>query len=168
MVYLPGLDIAQHALLGRRPGGRSPPSALAARLEAASRLLCAFSIGCSRPFLTPAADELVVVVTEPGRVARSARARLIGSRTNAVRPHDVSASAATAVAPTVLYALGIPISRDLPGAPSGALRPAVHGPISACARLRPTAGRQLRPASRAGQPLDQEMIDRLRSLGYVR
>ena len=34
----------------------------------------------------------------------------------AVRSHDGS-GAATAVAPTVLYALGIPIARDLPSAP---------------------------------------------------
>ena len=90
-------------------------STLAARLDAVKayysmldRLLA--------PFLTPAADELVILVTEPGRVGENGAARL-SARGAGVRPHDASSSAATAVAPTVLYALGIPLGRDLPSAP---------------------------------------------------
>jgi hypothetical protein len=80
----------------------------------------------------------------------------------------VSASAATAVASTVLYALGVPIGRDLPSAPLLELfdpQFTARYPVRQVATYgRPSAS----AASRTGQPLDQEMIDRLRSLGYVR
>jgi arylsulfatase A-like enzyme len=72
------------------------------------------------------------------------------------------------VAPTVLHALGVPISRELAGAPldgifSGAFRK--RFPV----REVESYGRRAAPTElRKGQPLDQEMIERLRSLGYVR
>jgi arylsulfatase A-like enzyme len=72
------------------------------------------------------------------------------------------------VAPTVLYALGVPLSRELPGQP---LRQLFGGAALNASRERfvSTYGRPFtRPAARRGQPLDQEMIDRLRSLGYVK
>ena len=165
MVYLPGLDIAQHALLGSDQTGLAA-STLAARLDAVKAYYSALD-RLLAPFLTPAADELVIVVTEPGRVGEHGAARL-SARGAAVRPHDVSSSAATAVAPTVLYALGIPISRDLPSARCWSSSTRSSPPGIPCATSRRMAGRRpLRP-SRTGQPLDQEMIDRLRSLGYVR
>ena len=165
VVYLPGLDIAQHALLGTDQAGLAA-STLAARLDAVKayysmldRLLA--------PFLTPAADELVILVTEPGRVGENGAARL-SARGAGVRPHDASSSAATAVAPTVLYALGIPLGRDLTSAPLLELfdpQFTARYPVRQVATYgRPSTA----PPSRSGQPLDQEMIDRLRSLGYVR
>jgi hypothetical protein len=67
-----------------------------------------------------------------------------------------------------LYALGVPIARDLPGAPMMGLFArafAERYPV----RFVATYGRPRPPAVQAsGAPLDQEMIDRLRSLGYVR
>jgi hypothetical protein len=164
VVYLPGLDIAQHALLGENQMGLSA-STLAARLEA----LKAYYTALDRllaPLLTPAPDELVLVVTEPGRVAGAGGARL-SARGIAVRSHDGS-GVATAVASTVLYALGIPIARDLPSAPLLELfdpQFAARYPVRYVTSYgRPSAA----PVSRTGQPLDQEMVDRLRSLGYVR
>ena len=165
VVYLPGLDIAQHALLGTDQAGLAA-STLAARLDAVKayysmldRLLA--------PFLTPAADELVILVTEPGRIGENGAARL-SARGAGVRPHDASSSAATAVAPTVLYALGIPLGRDLTSAPLLELfdpQFTARYPVRQVATYgRPSTA----PPSRSGQPLDQEMIDRLRSLGYVR
>jgi arylsulfatase A-like enzyme len=67
------------------------------------------------------------------------------------------------VMPTVLAALGVPLSRALSGKPLA--------PFNSKAALRyvDTYGKpNVVAATRAGQPLDQEMIDRLRSLGYVR
>ena len=72
------------------------------------------------------------------------------------------------VAPTVLYALGVPISRELAGEP---LRQLFGGADMNASRERyvSTYGRPFAsPAAREGRPLDQEMIDRLRSLGYVK
>ena len=127
VVYLPGLDIAQHTLLGDDQTGL-PASTLAARLNALEAYYSALD-RLLAPFLTPAPDELVLVVTEPGRVGGDAGAR-VSARGVAVRTHEGS-GAATAVAPTILYALGIPIAGDLPErAPADALRPAVHGSIS--------------------------------------
>jgi hypothetical protein len=165
VVYLPGLDIAQHALLGSDQTGLAA-STLAARLDAVKAYYSALD-RLLAPVLTPAADELVIIVTEPGRVGEDGATRL-SARGAAVRSHEVRSSAATAVTPTVLYALGIPIARDLPSGPLLELfdpQFTARYPVRHVATYgRPSAA----PAVRTGQPLDQEMIDRLRSLGYVR
>jgi hypothetical protein len=72
------------------------------------------------------------------------------------------------VAPTVLYALGVPLSHELAGQHLATLFESSfvtrHPP-----RFVDTYGApDVVIAPRAGQPLDQEMIDRLRSLGYVK
>ncbi len=70
--------------------------------------------------------------------------------------------------PTVLYLLGVPISAELGGRPLTGLLPAQfleRYPVRQVTRYgRPNP----RTVERTGEPLDQEMIDRLRSLGYVR
>ena len=74
----------------------------------------------------------------------------------------------TDVAATVLYALGLPISRTLAGHPLVDLFTesfARRYPVRYVATYGPP---RIGAAERTGQPLDQEMIDRLRSLGYVR
>ena len=165
VVYLPGLDIAQHALLGDAQAGLSP-SALAARLEGLQAYYSALD-RLLAPLLTPGPDELVMLVTEPGRVGGDGRA-MMSVNGSAARSHQGSVSLATATAPTVLYALGVPVSRDLPSAPLLELFDpgfaARYPPRYVATYGRPSAA----PAIRSGQPLDQEMIDRLRSLGYVR
>jgi hypothetical protein len=169
VVYLPGLDIAQHALLGEmeaREGPRTQTLAgLAARLEGLKRYYVALDRLLTGT-LTPGRDELVFVITEPGRVRAEAGARLsmrgAGASSTSIHRSGVD------VAPTILHALGVPVARDLRGAPMVEL----FGP--AFARRYPV--RQVdtygEPAAgqaiTGGRPLDQEMIDRLRSLGYVR
>ena len=75
---------------------------------------------------------------------------------------------ATDVMPTLIYALGVPVSRDLAG------RPLIELFSAEFAKRYPvrdvsTYGRPgLSPAPRGNQPLDDEAIDRLRSLGYIR
>ena len=78
VVYLPGLDIAQHTLLGEDQTGLSA-STLAARLDALEAYYSALD-RLLAPFLTPAPDELVLVVTEPGRVGGDARRAPVGPR----------------------------------------------------------------------------------------
>jgi hypothetical protein len=72
------------------------------------------------------------------------------------------------VAPTLLYTLGVPLGRDMPGRPVlGLFSPAFTSAYPA--RYVETYGEPRRTTEgRSGAPLDQEMIDRLRSLGYVR
>jgi hypothetical protein len=115
----------------------------------------------------PGARELVMIVTTPGRVTSEARGRLV-VRGSAAGPDRTITANVTDVAPTLLYALGIPISRAVAGAPLVGLfsdwfvkrYPVRYVP----AYGRPSSGTIVR----GGQPLDQEMMDRLRSLGYVR
>jgi hypothetical protein len=164
-VYLPGLDIAQHTLLGP---GQTPlaPSEVSTRVDA----LRDYNVFLDRllsDVMTPADSEVVIVLTEPGRVTPSSAGRLGVAGKIAAARADVQARAVDA-APTILHVLGLPISRELPGTPMSALfspdfmrrypvrQIATYGPPSI-----PTSGR-------SGQPLDQEMIDRLRSLGYVK
>jgi hypothetical protein len=165
VVYLPGLDIAQHALLGDAQAGLSP-SALAARIEALQAYYSALD-RLLAPVLTPGPGGVVMLVTEPGRVGDGGSALLSVSGA-AARSHHGRVSTATAIAPTVLFALGVPVSRDLPSAPLLELfdpRFAARYPPRHVA----TYGRRsAAPARRSGQPLDEEMIERLRSLGYVR
>ena len=68
----------------------------------------------------------------------------------------------------MLHALGLPVSKELAGEPLLSLFDeafVARFPVRQTDTYgMPAAG----TAERKGQPLDQEMIDRLRSLGYVR
>jgi hypothetical protein len=78
------------------------------------------------------------------------------------------AGTAADVAPTLLYVLGIPTSRELPGRPRTEMLQDTFR-AAAPVRMVDSYGRRfLRPRPATATPLDQEMLDRLRSLGYVR
>ncbi len=164
-VYLPGLDIAQHALLGSSEAGMAA-SAAAARVEAI-RDYYVFLDRLLAETLRPAPGEVVILVTQPGRVAAAAEG-LMGISGRLAALGAAATGRAPDVAPTVLQALGVPISRELAGSALTALfNPefAQRYPVRHVASYgRPS----VKSAARSGQPLDQEMIDRLRSLGYVR
>ncbi|MFL6279552.1 MAG: alkaline phosphatase family protein [Vicinamibacterales bacterium] len=164
-VYLPGLDIAQHALLGPRQTPLAP-SEVSIRVDAL-RDYTVFLDRLLSDVITPVDSEMVIVVTEPGRVTPSG-AGLLGVAGHVAAAHaDVRARAVDA-APTILHLLGLPISRELPGAPVSALFSpdfVRRYPVRQIATYGPPS---IQTSDRAGQPLDQEMIDRLRSLGYVK
>ena len=109
---------------------------------------------------------MVVVVTDPGRVA--AADGLIGVVGEPAARERSPTGRAADVAPTVLHVLGLPVSRELAG------RPLIELLIDDFNRRYPvrqvdTYGRpSINNPAHTGQPLDQEMIDRLRSLGYVK
>jgi hypothetical protein len=167
VVYLPGLDIAQHALLSREEGGADSPSALADRV-AALRAYLAFLHELLSPWLRPSTGEFIVLITEPGRVAVPASGTFTAYGILPAPQHveqsflGARGSVPVAdVAPTILSGLGIPLSRELPGHGRGIL--------GLTNRYVSTYGPPFRDDSvRTGKPLDQEMIERLRSLGYVR
>jgi type I phosphodiesterase/nucleotide pyrophosphatase len=164
-VYLPGLDIAQNALLGRRDAALAP-SDVSIRIRA----LRDYNVFLDRllsHLLTPADSEVVIVLTQPGRVAAAAEGLLGASGSVAAARLDLQARAVDA-APTILHTLGIPISRELPGTPLLALFSSDfvrRYPIRHVSTYGPPS---IEATDRSGQPLDQEMIDRLRSLGYVK
>jgi hypothetical protein len=164
-VYLPGLDIAQHTLLGA--GDSVPPSMLAARLDAV-RAYYGYLDSTIGSLLSGLDNELVFFVTQPGRVAsRSAGTFAAAGRLSSAAESAISARS-TDIAPTVLHALGVPVSRELPGRPlTGLFSESFVNkfPVRDVSTYGP---RRVSGSIREGQPLDDEMIERLRSLGYVR
>lgn len=163
-VYLPGLDVAQHTLLAPVEG--AAPSAISARLEAL-REYYVYLDALLKEFAGPGKDELVILVTQPGRRSSTAQGIVALSGGIAAPGADISARPVD-VAPTVLHALGVPVSRELAGAPiMGVFSPAFLARFPV--REVPTYGlRNAQMTMRRGDPLDQEAIERLRSLGYVR
>jgi Type I phosphodiesterase / nucleotide pyrophosphatase len=163
-IYLPGLDIAQHALAT----AESTPAAsvLEARTDG-TRSYYLF-LGELLQRFSDRHRALVILVTHPGRVSSAARASIavrgwVGASGTAGAP-----AALVDVAPTVLFALGIPVASDLSGKP---LTELFHSEFVAKHPVR-TVETYGPPApgavERGGRPLDQETLDRLRSLGYVR
>jgi hypothetical protein len=165
-VYLPGLDIAQHSLLRSDEGRAVSASTVGLRIEAVR----AYYVALDRliaPAVASRDGQLVMVVTAPGRVASSTSGRLALSGP-AARAGATANGGPVDVAPTILHALGLPVSRNLAGkALTQILTESfmTRYPVRTIPAYGPPAARA---ASRQGQPLDQEMIDRLRSLGYVR
>jgi Type I phosphodiesterase / nucleotide pyrophosphatase len=165
VVYLPGLDIAQTALL--RPGDTAlAPSEVAARLQAL-REYFVFLDRLLERVLTPADSELVFVVAEPGRVATSGAA-MFGMTGPIANPNTSARGRTVDVAPTVLHALGIPVSQELAGATLSGLFNSEFVRRYPVRQVATYGLPSVQGQARSGQPLDQEMIDRLRSLGYVR
>jgi len=167
IVYLPGLDIVQHTLLGEQASGAAA-STLSERLSVIKNYYVTLDgLLASHSAIEPQQDEVVIVVTQPGRIGDVGTGRL-AARGRGTSPARTIPGAQVDVAPTLLYALGLPIARDIAGRPlleifAGEFRSAY--PV----RLVDTYGEPRRePRRQTGAPLDQEMIDRLRSLGYVR
>jgi hypothetical protein len=163
-IYLPGLDIAQHALLGS--GSAVSPSALSARLEAL-RGYYRFLDAQLGKVADVGERELVFLIAQPGRIATITHGLAAAAGAHAASGVDLDGRT-TSLAPTILHALGVPVSREF------ADRPLVRMFDEAFAQRFPvreveTYGRRALPSAlREGQPLDREMIERLRSLGYVR
>jgi len=160
-------------LLGTTAGALTPSDA-ASRVEAI-RSYYPFLDRLAGPLLEPAPDRLVMVITQPGRVQTGAGMFAVGPDASLARlsgvvtfPHDVEGKLRATpldITPTILRALGVPLSRELAGRPIGDL--VKDG--GAADRFIDTYGKPfVVPAGRTGKPLDQEMIDRLRSLGYIK
>ena len=108
-----------------------------------------------------------MTILQPGRVAAPSGGQLVLThagepveRPTEMKPVDI--------APTIAFALGLPLSMDLPGEPTRQLFTAEFSkefrPRFVETYGRPSETHDARP----GKPLDQEMIDRLRSLGYIK
>lgn len=166
VIYLPGLDIAQHALLARDASGAEAASELAARV-AAIGLYYEFLERLVEPLLAVDPDDAAIVLTQPGRVATPLEGHVVILGVPAA-PQAASMGTPLDVEPTIAYALGLPLSQELSGHPMERLfAPEFVGRNRQ--RAVPTYGRPFATSEpRHGTPLDQEAIDRLRSLGYVK
>ena len=162
-VYLPGLDVVQHTLLG---AGGSAASTISARLDNIRSYYRYLDLLLA-DFTRSSPGEIVIVVTQPGRLASAARG--IFAVTGVVAAPAVNVEArAVDVAPTILHVLGLPVSRELSGnAITGLFLPSFMARFPV--RDVPTYG--ARPAGLStgrGDALDAAALERLRSLGYVR
>ena len=177
-VYLPGLDIARDALVGGR-GAPGTAADLASRLEGLERYYALVDdwIGAFRD--TPHRDSarggeaparVLFVLAYPGRSSGRTPAHLYLASPGPDTGVTLSGRLED-VAPTLLWAVGVPVSRAVDGRPlTGFFRdPSSPAPRWAVREV-PSWGVRARPASPpSGQPtLDEEMRERLRSLGYVR
>jgi hypothetical protein len=161
VVYLPGLDIAQHTLLGVA----SAPSELDARVESLRRYY-AFLHDLTSQTIGRVPDRTVLVVTQAGRLHEGPG--VMAGIGPGLAPGTRITGAVLDVAPTILHLLGVPVARDLDGR---VLSEMVRPEVLAAFPVRHVETYGLRgtvSTARGDSPLDQEMIDRLRSLGYVR
>lgn len=165
-VYLPGQDIVLGGLSGERRG-----AGLERTLEtigAQERLFRELDRGVAGILDSMTSEDLLVLVADPGRYFRregsgSPRGSvwLYGDR---VRPGDGGEGSELDLAPTFLALAGVPISSELPGH----VLPGIDSRID---RL-PVVGRITDFGDRAavlseGMESDPEVLERLRSLGYI-
>ena len=68
VLYLPGLDIAQHALLASDQSAALPPSAMAARVDGLRAYYRFLDQALAPVAAMHEATDVVMVVTQPGRV----------------------------------------------------------------------------------------------------
>ncbi len=159
-VYLPGLEILRQRLPDSRAGSVQAFGAhriLAAYVRWLTESLAALETGPD--------SVTTVLVADPGRSAAGATegfAIVVGSR---ARPGCVGVPISHLdVAPLTLELMGFPASAEMPGKmPSACLQP--PGPS------RPrvaTFGRKALASHAAGSADDPELLERLRSLGYIR
>ncbi len=166
-IYLSGLDIAQHNLVGSAAGAGLPASALAARVEALERYYV-FLDGLLGPLVADrTAGHVVALVTDPGRSASGGRG-LLALTGPGIRTGVIQAGTAAEVTPTLLHLLGIPASRELPGRPRTDLSEESFSSRVPIRQIDTYGSRVLAPRPPGVTPLDRDMLDRLRSLGYVR
>jgi hypothetical protein len=165
-VYLPGLDIAQYNLLGSSGGAGLPASALAERLESLRRYY-EYLDRVIAPFAGGDAGRVIVLLGDPGRAAARGTGVLALGGAPAVPGVRLTGRGAD-VAPTLLYLLGVPISRELPGRVRTGLVDGAFLGLHPVSELGSYGRRVVSPRPQATSPLDREMLDRLKSLGYVR
>ena len=166
-VYLPGLDIAQYNLLGSSGGAGLPASALAARLESLERYYLYLDAAIA-PFVDgEGPGHLVALLADPGRAAARGQGLLALAGGPAVAGVRLAGSGADVV-PTLLYLLGAPVSQELPGTVQLRLVDQGFRSRHPVARVPAYAPRIVAPRPPAASPLDRDMLERLKSLGYVR
>lgn len=113
--------------------------------------------------------DVLVLVADPGRFARRSGPGAFGLLLLAggpVRAGEMGAVTERDVAPTVLHLLGLPVSNELDGS---VLLAAFDDAFQKAHPVRPVASYGRRPRARPlGSSFDRDVIEELRSLGYIR
>jgi hypothetical protein len=165
-VYLPGLDIVTMQQLGDAPA--SDLAALDAKLAAvrAQYRFVDTLLAATVAELEP--RDVLVLVGDPGRLARSSSEPAEGLLVlagPAVTPGDLGSVSGRDVAPTVLHLLGLPRSRELEGQ---VLETALTDAFRREHPVRTVDSYGRRPPSRpADSAFDQDVLEQLKSLGYI-
>ncbi len=151
-VYLPGLDILRTRLL---PGTEEALQRYVSWLDQ--------EIGSG---LLPAREAVLVLVADPGRSATGLEEGFVLVRGPGIPGGCVGPVLdLLQVAPLVLGLLGYPLSEELTGEPPSAC-------LAVADREAPPSirsyGRRSPPTSRISSDFDPELVERLRSLGYIR
>jgi hypothetical protein len=164
-VYLPGLDIVTMLQIGE---AASDLPSLDARLRTV-RAHYAWTDGLIGRWLDSAGpDEVLVLVADPGRLARRAGQAegMLAIAGGPARAADLGTVSERDVAPTVLHLLGIPRSDELEGR---VVDEAFSPEFRAARPVRRVAsyGRRV-PSAPARSEFDRAMLEELKSLGYIR
>jgi len=171
-LYLPGLDIAQHALFPAAATDTLAPAAAAERVRALERYYLFLDRALAATLMDDdVASRMTVLVTQPGRVttATDAPAGLMAvSGPGATMTSDVTTLRAEALAPTILRALGVPVATDLAASSAESMFTADFRRLYPLRTVATYGERRVTNTPTTGRPLDREMIERMRSLGYVR
>jgi len=165
-VYLPGLDIFTMQQLGEAPA--SDLAALDAKLAAVREQYRFVDSLIGEEVLGLGPNDILVLVGDPGRLARGAPQPALGLLAlagPAIAPGDFGSVSARDVAPTVLHLLGLPRSRELDGQ---VLEAALSDEFRRAHPVRSVGSYGRRPPSRpADSPFDDEVLEQLKSLGYI-
>jgi hypothetical protein len=166
-VYLPGLDITTMQQLGE--ANAADVATLDTRLGVVRdyyRFVDGL-VGAAAQGL--GADDVMVLVGDPGRLARAGVGPVEGTLVVAgrpVRPGSLGTVSERDVAASILHLLGLPVSREIEGRVAvGAFTPAFLAahPV----RFVPSYGRR-KTVEHAESDFDAEMLEQLKSLGYIK
>jgi len=164
-VYLPGLDIVTTQQLGDTAA--ADVASLSARMDAVRNhhRFVDELLGTLRADMP--ANAVLVLLGDPGRVARQSGTAegLIALSGKIIAPGPIPGGGARDVAPTVLHLLGMPVSEELEGSViESAFDPAFRSRYP----VRRVASYGVRPQGRLRESaFDREMLEELRSLGYI-
>ena len=160
-VYLPGLDILRHRLAA---GGTADAAGVVAAqaIETYVRWLDATVFTSLAP---EGPAERVVIVADPGRSAVAGSEGFVAVFGDSATPACVGPTIGDLdVAPLILRTLGLPASREMAGRAPERCFETSPPPLPRIA----TWGRRGLPVGGTASDYDPEMIERLKSLGYVR
>jgi Type I phosphodiesterase / nucleotide pyrophosphatase len=167
VVYLPGLDIFTMQRLSDTSG--ADLASLDARLMAVReeyRLVDGL-LGALASAAAP--EEVLVLVGDPGRFARATGGEpegLVVLAGSAVQGGDLGLVSSRDVAPTVLHLAGLPASAELDGR---VLEAALVPSFLSSHPVRRVASYGRRPLARAAESgFDRDVLEELRSLGYIK
>jgi hypothetical protein len=166
VLYLPGLDIFTMQQLGEAPA--SDLAGLDAKLAAVRERYAVVDGLLAEAAAGRGPNDVLVLVGDPGRLARGGAQPAEGLLALAGGPvvsGDLGEASERDVAPTVLHLLGLPKSRELDGR---VLEAALSEEFRREHPVRLVDSYGRRPSAAAARSdFDQDVLEQLRSLGYI-